>query len=72
MENTYRRYHNEDFDDPWGLAKEDGYLFFVVLWDHWQSPFEDLVCRRGFELLCRARSLGPRLWDHNSDEDSQP
>lgn len=50
MENTYRRIHNEEFEDPWALAKEDGFLMFVVLWDHWQPPFEDLVYRRPFEL----------------------
>jgi hypothetical protein len=73
MENTYQRIYNEDFDDPWGLAKEDGYLFFVVLWDHWQSPFEDLVRRRGFELSSRARSFdGPVVWDDSSDEDNLP
>jgi len=73
MENTYRHIHNEEFDDPWVLAKEDGYLFFVVLWDHWHSPSEDLVCRRRFENSSRARSFDrPRVWDDSSDEDNLP
>lgn len=71
MEHTYRRIHDEDFDDPWVLAKEDGYLFFIVMWDHWQSPFEDLVCRRRFENSSCAGSFdGPGVWDDSSDEDS--
>jgi hypothetical protein len=71
MENTYRRIHSEDFGDPWVLAKEDGYLSFLVLWDHWQPPFEDLVCRRQFEVSRCARSFdGPGVWDDSSDEET--
>jgi len=71
MGHTYRRIHNKKFDDPWVHAKEDGYLFFVVMWDHWQKPFEALVCRRPFEDPSCARSFdGPGVWDDSSDEDS--
>lgn len=71
MEHTYLRIHGEDFDDPWVLAKEDGYLFFVVMWDHWQQPFEDLVCCRRFEDSSCARSFDvPGGGNDSSDEDS--
>ncbi len=71
MDHRYRCIHNQDFDDPWVLAKSDGYLDFVVMWDHWQRPFEDLVCRRPIEILTCARSYdGPGVWEDSSDEDS--
>lgn len=72
MEHTYRRIHNEDFDEPWVNAKEDGYLWFVVMWDHWQTPFEDLMCRRLGQTSRSARSFeGPGIWDDSSDEEIQ-
>lgn len=71
MEHRYRRIHDQDFDDPWVLAKSDGHLWFVVMWDHWQQPFEDLVCRRPIETSPCARSYdGPGVWEDSSDEDS--
>lgn len=73
MENTYRHIHHEGFDDPWVLAKEEGYLFFVVLWDHWQPPFKDLVCCRQFGHSSSARSFDKLgVWDDSSDEDRLP
>lgn len=71
IEDRYRHIHNENFDGPWPLAKYDGYLGFIVLWDHWQSPFKDLVfCRHPFENPSRASSFNrPRMWDDSSDED---
>ena len=28
---------------PWANAKEEGYLWFVVMWDHWQPDLDFLI-----------------------------
>lgn len=45
MDDRYRCIHDQELDDPWVLAKSDGYLNFIVMWDHWQQPFKDLIWR---------------------------
>ena len=56
--------HDQPAEYPWALTKHEGYLWFIVMWDHWQSSLEDIICV--------PRSGKQYLWDDSSDEESCP
>ena len=43
--------------DPIIYTKHEGFLWFVVLWDHWQPSFKDLVCHQSVS----PRKLSPAI-----------
>ena len=66
----YERIHDEDADEPWFEAKHEGYLDWIVLWDHWQPPLRALVmCQRGMMPPDIRSDLERELWDDSSDEE---
>lgn len=46
-----------------GFSKDEDFLHFIVIWDHWQPSLKQIVCsaRPSFEKQY--------LWDDSSDED---
>ena len=67
---VYRRLHHRDaVDDPWVHAKREGYLWFVVLWDHWQPGLRELVYNRpDAESMVGSSGGDEVLWDDSTDE----
>lgn len=55
-----------------GYAIEDGYLSFVVIWDHWQENLKVLICGlKPAPLGHRASELErEELWSYETDEES--
>ena len=62
IEHRYRHIYDQGFNGPWVLAKSDGYLDFVVMWDHWQRPNDIPTFARSYD--------GHGVWEDSSDEDS--
>ena len=55
--------------DPIIYTKHEGFLWFVVLWDHWQPSLKDLVCHQSVS----PRKLSPAVqkqyfWNDKWDE----
>ncbi|KAJ5105831.1 hypothetical protein NUU61_003178 [Penicillium alfredii] len=69
LEQTYVRVHDEDADEPWLEAKYEGYLWWIVIWDHWQPSLKALaLCHRGMGPPTRL-DIEKELWDESSDEE---
>lgn len=67
---TFRRIHDDDPEDVWVYAKEDGFLSFVVLWDHWHPLLKEFVCCREATVPSPRPDFERRfIWDDSSDEE---
>lgn len=69
-----QRVFHQDAPAPSVFAKHEGFMGFVVLWDHWQESFKDLVCHES--TVSPALKPSPTfekqyIWDDSSDEDQQ-
>ena len=72
IEYLYEGIHDRPFVDTVTEGLYDGYVVFVVIWDHWQACLKELVC---------GPCLNPRapkseqifekgyLWEESSDEE---
>lgn len=71
IEHTYQRVHHREAEDPWIHTKHEGYLWFIVMWDHWQACLREVVCgRRPMDPSPDASFEKQYLWDNSSDEES--
>ena len=66
-----QRFFQRDATDASVYAKHEGFLFFVVIWDHWQPSLKDVVCHLSRSTV----RLGPEderkcLWDDNFDKET--
>lgn len=43
---TYRRIHGQDMELIWVIAIDEGYSDFLVMWNHWRSSLQNVVCGR--------------------------
>lgn len=65
-----QRFFHQDAQDPIAYAKHEGFMWFVVLWDHWQESLKDLVCRQSTtspEFKPSPATERQYLWDDSSD-----
>lgn len=69
-----QRFYHEDAHYTCVYAKHEGFMWFVVLWDHWQASLKDLVCHR----VTTSATLKPSpalekqyIWDDSSDDEHQ-
>ena len=70
IEHTYLRIHNQDAEYPWIHTYYEGYLWFIVMWDHWQPSLKEMVCRRRpTDPSLRPSFEKQYLWDDSSDEE---
>lgn len=51
IQRNSRRFFERDSQDPSVFAKHEGFLWFVVLWDHWQPSLKDMVCHESVSLI---------------------
>ncbi len=63
LERRYMEVYNEGAEDPWIYANDEGFLWFIIMWDHWQRDFKSIVCRQR-----KPNCAKERLWDDSSDE----
>lgn len=64
------RIYGDEPEYPWAVVKEEGYLFCVVLWDHWQENLELIACSERPEAS--RRSEKESLWMDSSDGELGP
>ena len=63
------RFFERDAQDPSGYAKHEGFLWFVVLWDHWQPSLKDMVCHQSVSLVKPSPAVKEQyLWNTGLDE----
>lgn len=67
-----QRVFHQDAQDPSVFAKHEGFMWFVVMWDHFQESFKDLVCHQS--TVSAAQKPSPAfekqyIWDDSSDDD---
>ena len=68
IEQRHWEVHGEQPDWPIGYALEEGFLVWVVLWDHWQESLKWIVCcRHGYGTPpCLRKDWS--LWEESSDD----
>ena len=74
IQRVSQRTFHQDAHDPSVYAKHEGFMWFVVFWDHWQESLKDLVCHQS--TISPAMRPSPEferqyLWDDSSDEGQQ-
>lgn len=70
IERTYQRIYHRDAEYPWIFAKDEGFLWFIVMWDHWQPSLRQIICRwLPTDPSPRASFEKQYLWDDSSDEE---
>ncbi len=70
IQHISQRIFHQDAQAPIVYAKHEGFMWFVVLWDHWQESFKDLVCHQSTtpaELKPSPALEKQYLWDDSSD-----
>lgn len=71
IKKTYLRTRNEEASDLWAVnVKAEGYLNFLVLWDHWQYDLKSVACTRGSRIQNpEVKSQKESFWEDSSDEE---
>ena len=63
------RFFKRDAQNPSVYAKHEGFLWFVVLWDHWQPSLKDMVCHQSVSLKKPSPAVQEQyLWNDRLDE----
>ena len=70
-ERMYRRLHGQDMGLIWAYAIGEGYMNFLVMWDHWQSSLKEVVCARRMKEPPYKKVFHWELWEDSSDEEQQ-
>ncbi|KAL9607850.1 MAG: hypothetical protein Q9167_007273 [Letrouitia subvulpina] len=68
---TYQRIHGKDMESIWVIAMDEGYSDFLVMWDHWQSSLQEVVCGRRSKEPPYKKQFHWELWEDSSDEEVQ-
>ena len=71
IEKKSQSIHGESPDYPWIYAKEDGFMWYVVLWDHWQDLLKSLICGRLTKEPPVRREYDWSLWNESSEDETQ-
>lgn len=71
IQHISQRFFQRDAAHTIVYAKREGFLFFVVFWDHWQPSLKELVCHQSMSVI-RPNSEETRryLWDDNFIDES--
>ena len=69
IQDVSQRIFNQDAPDPSAYTKEEGFLWFVVMWDHWHLSLKDMVYHQSRSTIRPSPDIEKRyLWDDNEDE----
>ncbi|KAG7001885.1 hypothetical protein G7Y79_00030g064180 [Physcia stellaris] len=66
---TYQHIHGQDMELIWVIAMDEGYSDFLVMWDHWRSSLQDVVCGRRSKEPPYKKYFHWELWEESSDEE---
>ena len=67
LAHVFRQIYHEDAEYVWEYAKEEGFLSFVVVWDHWQPSLKEIVCQGSTEQQPDFERR--HIWSDSSDEE---
>ena len=67
IERIFQDVYGDNAIDVWGRAAFEGFMWFLIIWDHWQPELNIVVCGQ-------PTSPGPsfekeNLWDDSSDDE---
>ena len=69
IERRHWEVHGEKPDWPIGYALEEGFLVWVVFWDHWQENLMSTVCYGPDHDTPSQLRLNRSLWEESSDDE---
>lgn len=65
-----QRFFQRDIMDVSIYAASEGFLWFVVLWDHWQPSLKEIVCHLPRDAIKPSpEETKQYLWDDNFDKE---
>lgn len=71
IEYNSQRFFQIEAAHPSVYAKHEGFLFFVLVWDHWQPPLKELICYPPRSAIRLSPEETRRyLWDDNYDKET--
>ena len=66
---VYRSAHGKEPEDVQIYGMEDGYMWYVVMWDHWQDNLRQVICGlQPTELGQQAALDKTHLWESDEEE----
>jgi hypothetical protein len=69
VQRNSRRFFDRDAQDTSIYAKHEGFLCFVVMWDHWQPSLKDIVCHQSVSTIrLSPEVVSQYLWNDGLDE----
>ena len=64
------RFFKRDPRNPSVYANHEGFLWYVVLWDHWQPSLKDIVCHESVSSRQPGQAVQEQyLWNDRWDDD---
>ena len=69
IQDTSQRIFNQDALYPEGYAKHEGFMSFVIMWDHWQPSLKDMVLHQSTSSIRPTLDVKRRyLWNDDPEE----
>ena len=69
IQDICQRIFNQDALYPDVYAKHEGFMWFVVMWDHWQPSLKDMVLHQSTSRIKPSPDVVKRyLWDDDPKE----
>ena len=69
VQRNSRQFFDRDAQDTSIYAKHEGFLCFVVMWDHWQPSLKDIVCHQSVSTIrLSPEVVSQYLWNDGLDE----
>lgn len=63
------QFFEQNAQDPSIYTNHKGFLWFVVLWDHWQPSLKDMVCHQSVSPRTISAAIQKQyLWNDELDE----
>ncbi|KAL8996352.1 MAG: hypothetical protein Q9169_004118 [Polycauliona sp. 2 TL-2023] len=64
---TYRDIHGYEMELIWVMAMDEGFGDFLVIWDHWRSSLQEVVCGRRSKEPPYKKHFHWELWEDSDD-----
>ena len=69
IQDNSQRIFSQDALYPDGYAKHEGFMWFVVMWDHWQPSLKDMVLHHSISSIRLSPDDEKKyLWDDSPEE----
>ncbi|KAL8648399.1 MAG: hypothetical protein Q9226_006012 [Calogaya cf. arnoldii] len=63
----YQRIHGCEMELIWVIAMDEGFGDFLVMWDHWRSSLQEVICGRRSKEPPYKKEFLWELWEHSDD-----